>query len=144
MRTTGISGLENQFLPARNVNDQGLITLASTYGNDAFPIKDNLIRLGLGADFINDLSEAARKFDAALKNREKQLGQQKTATTKLEADIEYAMSIVRELAVIMRNVYARDPAKLALWESISRVEKVGHRPRPTDEDDEEPTPPAQG
>jgi len=142
VRITGLPGLENKFLPARHVRDQGLLTLARTYGNDAFPIKADLIRRGLGADFINDLSEAAQKFGAALVEREKQLFQQKEATSELEGKIEEAVHLVRELGVIVRNVYARDPAKLALWESVSHVEKAGRRSR-HDDDVPQPPPPAQ-
>ena len=54
------------------------------------------------------------------------------------------MSIVREIGVIVRNVYAKDPSKLALWESVSHVEKVARRSRPKDDGDNAPPPPAQG
>ncbi|MFL6333539.1 MAG: hypothetical protein ACJ754_09550 [Pyrinomonadaceae bacterium] len=36
---------------------------------------------------------------------------------------------MRELHVVVRNVYAEDPAKLALWESVSHVEKPTRRGR---------------
>lgn len=143
VRITGIPGLEDKFLPARHVPDQGLVTLARTYGNDAFPIKADLIKRALGADFINDLSEASQAFDSALNVRTQQLARQVEATAELEQKIERAMSIVRELGVIVRNVYAKDPAKLALWESVSHVEKTGRRSRPDEDDDNKSTPPAQ-
>lgn len=143
VRILDVPGLEDKFLPARKVNDQGLLTLAQTYGNDALPLKPDLIRRGLGTDFIDSLAEAAQAFDAALNERSRQLAKQVEATAELDDKIEFALSIVREIGVIVRNVYARDPAKLALWESVSHVEKVGRRSRPAD-DDNEPPPPAQG
>ena len=61
--------LEDKFRSPRDVNDQALITLARTYGTDAFPLKAELIRRGLSADFIADLDAAALAFDAALNKR---------------------------------------------------------------------------
>ena len=139
VRSTGITGLEDKFLPARDVPDQGLLTLARTYGNDAFPIKADLIKRGLGTDFINDLSEAAQAFDAALNERAQRLGRQVAATAKLERNIERGLRVVRELGVVVRNVYAKDPAKLALWESVSHVEKAGRRSH-HDDDTQPPSP----
>jgi hypothetical protein len=142
-RSTGITGLEDKFLPPRNVTDQGLLTLARTYGNDAFPIKADLIKRGLGPDFINDLSAASQAFDAALNERSQRLGKQVAATADLEHKIERGLRLVRELGVIVRNVYAGDPAKLALWESASHVEKAGRRSRHHDDGDTQAPPPAQ-
>lgn len=144
LRSTGLSGLENKFLPTRNVTDQNLLTLSRTYGSDAFPIKADLIKRGLGADFINDLSVAAQEFDEALDDREKQLVKQKEATLQLEGKIEGAVRIVRELGVIICNVYTEDSSKVALWESVSHVEKVPRRARQKEDDGSQPAPPAQG
>ncbi|MBV8858444.1 MAG: hypothetical protein JOZ02_16040 [Acidobacteria bacterium] len=144
VRVTGLPGLENKFLPARNVNDQGLITLARTYGNDAFPIKADLIKRALGADFINDLAVAAQAFDEAIKERPRLLNKQSEATTELDSQIDDALRIVRELGVIVSNVYANDPTKLALWETVSHVEKAGRRHGAGDDDNNnQPPPPAQ-
>jgi len=121
VRSTGITGTEEKFLPARAVPDQGMLTLARTYGNDAFPFKAELVKRGLGADFINDLSEASQAFDAALNERSQRLGRQVGATAELEHKIERGLRLARELGVIVRNVYADDPAKLALWESVAHV-----------------------
>lgn len=140
-RITGVAGLEDKFLPPREPPDQGLLTLARTYGTDAFSIKADLIKRGLGPDFINDLSGAGAAFDAALNERAQRLGRQVAATAGLNRDIERGLRVVRELGVIMHNVYVGDPAKLALWESVSHVEKAGRRTR--HEDDTQPPPPAQ-
>jgi hypothetical protein len=142
-RSTGITGLEDKFLPSRKVPDQGLLTLASTYANDAFHIKAQLIKRGLGPDFINDLAVASQAFDAALNERSLRLGKQVAATADLELKIERAMRIVRELGVVIENVYAADPAKLAHWESVSHVEKTPRRAPKEEDDGGESTPPAQ-
>ena len=142
VRIMGVTELEDKFLPARKVTDQGLLTLALTYANDALPLKPDLIRRGLGTDFIDSLTEAAQAFDAALKARSRQRAKRNEATAELDDRIEFAMGIVREINVIVSNVYAKDPAKLALWESVSHVEKVARRSRPKDGDNA-PPPPAQ-
>ena len=143
VRSTGITGLEDKFLPARHIPNQGLLTLTRTYGNDAFPLKAELVKRGLGADFIDDLLAAAQAFDAVLNEKAKRLGKQIAAMAELEQKIERGLRLVRELSVIVRNVYAGDLAKLALWESASNVEKIGHRSRREEADDTQPPPPAQ-
>lgn len=143
VRIADLPGLEDKFLPARIVPDQGLLTLSRTYENDAFPVKADLIKRGLGADFINDLSAAARAFGAALDERSRQFGKQVEATAEIDRHIQRGLRLVRELGVIVRNVYAKDPAKLALWESVSRVEKTGRRSRRAEDGDGQPTPPAE-
>jgi hypothetical protein len=51
------------------------------------------------------------------------------------------MYIVRELRVVVRNVY-KDPTKRTLWDSVSHVEKSPHRARQQG-DGNQPPPPAQ-
>ena len=143
-RITGLPGLKDKFRSPHDVPDQGLLTLARTYANDCLPIEAELIKRGLGIDFVEDFSRAAQAFDAALDERTQGLGKQVAATAEIDRHIERGLSLVREMGVIVRNVYARDPAKLTLWESLSHVEKAGRRSHPTDDDDSEPTPPAQG
>jgi hypothetical protein len=144
VRVTGLSGLEDKFLPPRHVPDLRLLTLAQTYGTDAFPIKAALIKKGLGVDFINDLAEATQKLDEEIKERERRLGKRIEATAGIGGKVEEAVRVVRELDVIVRNVYTRDPAKLTLWESVSHVEKSPRHSRQDDEGESQPAPPAQG
>lgn len=122
-------GLEDKFRSTHGVNDQDLITLARTYGNDAFPLRAELIKLGLGPDFINDLDVAASAFDAALNERTQKRGHRIAATAELDQHVKRGLQLVRELDVLVRNVYAKDPTKLALWESASHVEKLPRRSR---------------
>lgn len=134
-------GLEDKFLPPYKVPDQALLTLASTYGNDAFPFKAEFVKRGLSADFIAELSEAAVAFDSVINTRTQGLGRQIVATAEISEMIDLGRRIVRELGVVVRNVYADNPAKLALWRSVSHVERPARRARPK-EDGNQP-PPAQ-
>ncbi len=51
---------------------------------------------------------------------------------------------MRELGVIVRNVYAKDPTKLALWESVSHVEKASRRAPQEQDDGSQPPSASQG
>jgi hypothetical protein len=132
--------LEDKFRPLHGVSDQDLIILARTYGNDAFPLKAEFIKRGLGADFIADLDAAAIAFDAALNGRTQARGRQVEATAEIDRVLASGLQLVRELRVVVRNTYAHDPAKLALWESAFHVEKATHRGRKKDDDNNQPPP----
>jgi hypothetical protein len=134
--------LEDKFRSPRGINDQALLTLARTYGNDAFPLKAEFVKRGLGADFINELAEAAQGFEAALNERTQGRGKHVAATAGIDRLIDCGLQIVRVLRVLVLNAYAADPAKLALWESASHVEKPSHRTR-NHGDGNQPPPPAQ-
>jgi hypothetical protein len=133
--------LEGKFRSSHDIPDQDLIILARTYGNDAFPLKAELIKRGLGADFIADLDVAANTFDAALNGRRQARGRQVTATAEIDGVLAEGGRLVRELTVIVHNVYANDPAKLALWDSASHVEKPTRRGRKKGNGNQPPPPP---
>ena len=61
-----VPGLEDKFRVPGRIGDQALLTLARTFGNDAFPLKAEFVKRGLHADFIARLDEAAVAFDAAI------------------------------------------------------------------------------
>lgn len=133
-------GLADKFRSPHGISDQALLTLARTYGNDAFPLKADLIKLGLGADFIADLDAAAVALDAILNEKTQRRGRQVAATAEIDQLIDRGLQIVRELSVVVHNIYANDPTKLALWKSVSHVEKPPRRSRKK-KDNGDPTPP---
>jgi len=133
--------LKGKFLPPRDIGNRALVTLARTYGNDAFPLKADLIERGLRADFIADLDAAAIALDTALNEREKGLGRQHGATAGIDELTARGLSLVRELRVLVRNAYAKDPVKLALWKSVSHVEKPPRRSRKKKGNGGDPPPP---
>lgn len=133
-------GLEDKFRPTHGVSDQELIILARTYGNDAFPFKAELIKRGLGADLIADLDVATLALDESLNERTKRRGRRRTATTKIDLLVGRGLQIARELDVIARNIYANDSSKLALWESVSHIEKPPRKSRKKDNNNQPPPP----
>lgn len=67
------------------------------------------------------------------------------ATAALERNIERGLRVVRELSVIVRNVYVKDSSKRAFWESVSHVEKASRRTQQDEDDDDgSQPPPSQG
>jgi hypothetical protein len=134
--------LEDKFRSPRALSNQALLTLARTYGTDAFPLKADLIKRGLGADFIADLDAAANAFDAALNKRTQARDLTIAATAEINRLTTHGLRLVRELGVIVRNAYTNNPSKLALWDSASHVEKPPRRSRPNGNGNQ-PQPPAQ-
>jgi hypothetical protein len=132
--------LEDKFRSPRDINDQALLTLARTYGTDAFPLKADLIKRGLGADFIADLDAAALAFDSALNKRTQVRDLSIAATAEINRLLSHGLRLVRELGVVVRNTYADDPSKLALWDSASHVEKPPRRVRPKSDGNQTPPP----
>jgi hypothetical protein len=135
-------GLADKFRTPHGETDQGLITLAGTYTNDAFNLKAQLIKLGLSPDFIGELDAASQAFDAALNERTQSVGRRIAATAQLNEHVKRGLQIVRALGVLVCNVYADDPAKLALWESASHVEKPPRRSRPKGNNGNTPSTPS--
>lgn len=136
-------GLEEKFRMPRSITDQALLTLARTFGNDAFPLKAEFIKRGLHADFIAELDEAAVAFDAAINRKAQGRGKHVAATAAIDELVERGLRTVREMGALVRNTYAEDPPTLAAWESASHVERPTRRGR--NKSDGSPAPaPAQG
>ncbi len=116
-------GLDDKFRLPRGVTDQALLTLARTFGNDAFPLKAEFIKRGLAADFIAELDEASNAFDTAINRKAQGRGKHVAATAAIDEMIERGLRVVREIGALVRNTYDADPSTLAAWESASHVER---------------------
>ena len=121
--------LEDKFRSPRGLGGEALLTLARTYGNDAFPLKAELVKRGLGTDFIADLDAAAVAFNTARNERAQGRGRQVEATAEIDRLVDLGLQLVRELRVLVLNIYDNDPAKLALWVSASHIERPPRRSR---------------
>ena len=63
------------------------------------------------------------------------------ANAALDETLRQADDVVERLGAVVRNKYRDNPARLAEWESASRLERA---PRSKPEDDDEPPQPANG
>lgn len=122
-----IPGLEKKFRFTRDMKDQELLTTARMFASDALPLKDEFIKRGMPADFLDDLNEDLSAFEQALTQRTQSQDVQVNATATIDDLIERGMNIVRQLDPIMRNIFEDNPGKLAAWLSASRVERAPRR-----------------
>ncbi|PYS81100.1 MAG: hypothetical protein DMF67_17985 [Acidobacteria bacterium] len=116
-------GLEDKFRLPRGIGDEALLQLARTFASDAAPLKDEFIRRGLAATFIEDLNEEAEAFEAAITRKAQGRSAHVSASAEIDDLIERGMRTVRELDALFRNTFADDPATLAAWQSASHVER---------------------
>jgi len=114
-------GLEDKFRLPRGIGDEALLQLARTFASDAAPLKDEFIRRGLAATFIEDLNEEAEAFEAAITRKAQGRSAHVSASAEIDDLIERGMRTVRELDALFRNTFADDPATLAAWQSASHV-----------------------
>lgn len=126
-----LPGLEDKFRSPGQLKDQELLALARAYAADALPLKDEFIRRGMPADFIDELNEDIDDFEAAIA-RQMQAGSSKvSATASIEDLATQGMETLRELDPIMRNIFEGDAARYAAWTSARHIERAPRR-RPAD------------
>jgi hypothetical protein len=120
-------GVEEKFRFQRGLSDQALLQLARAFAADAEPLKDEFIKRGMPATFIEDLKEEAEAFEAAIGRKAQGRSAHVAASAEIDDLIEQGMRVVRELDALFRNTFADDPATLAKWESASHVERRAPR-----------------
>ncbi|MCA1558239.1 MAG: hypothetical protein LC731_06845 [Acidobacteria bacterium] len=117
-------GISNTFrLPKTNA-DEALINDARAFVTSATPLKSEFLQYEMPATFIEDLTDAIEEFEEATGSRNLNTRKRVSATAALRDALERGMQIKRELDPIVRNKYRNNPAKLAAWESASRVERA--------------------
>jgi hypothetical protein len=120
-------GLESKFRVPRSIGDQALILLARAFASDAAPLKDQFVKRGLAATFIEDLNADIEEFETAINRKSQGKEAHVSATAGIDDSIEHGMQTVRELDALVRNLFADDPMTLAAWQSASHVEKHTRR-----------------
>ncbi|PYS47158.1 MAG: hypothetical protein DMF68_16740 [Acidobacteria bacterium] len=122
-----IPGLEDKFRRPYNVGDQTLLAVARAFAQDAAPLKDEFIRRGLPANFLEDLNADIEAFEASINDHAQKIGERVAATASINAPVERALNAVRELDAIVRNIFRDDAATLAEWTSASHTERSAKR-----------------
>lgn len=110
---------------------------AAAYGmaNAAAPFIGVFTTAGLPADFIAQLGNAADALVLSLSERSQSRGRQSGATKGLKSMLSAGRRIVHVLDAFVKSALKDDPALLANWNSVKRVQLVAVRPAT-------PTPPA--
>jgi hypothetical protein len=118
-------GLEDKFrIPRGNANDVVLLNAARAFAADALPLKDEFIRYGLPADFLDRLNAAIAVFEQAIDSQQRSRRSQVSATTGLDDAIERGVNKVRQLDAVVRNKFRDDAAKLAEWENARHTRRA--------------------
>lgn len=137
-----IPGQEENFRFDTRLKEQDLLTVARTAAVKALPIKAEFTKRALRIDFLEVLQASANIIEQSRSDRAEQKHAHVNATATIGSMIEAGMKRVRELDIIMRNLFADDPGMLAAWISASHVERPTRRRRNTPAPQPPPTPTA--
>jgi hypothetical protein len=119
-------GLEDKFRLPRNSGVREWIAAARSFAQDAEPLKQEFVRRGFNANFIDALKAGTDALEHSIESRAQKSGERVTATAAVDAAIERGTNAVRELDAIVRNVFRDDAATLAGWTSASHTERSPH------------------
>lgn len=125
-------GLQERFRQPRDKrNDQQLIAAARAFATDATPLRAELIRNELPANFIEHLNADIEAFEASITNQNRCREARISVVESIDAAIDRGVEAVRQLDAIVRNKFRDDPATLAAWTCASYTERVRHHtPQP--------------
>ena len=133
-RTT--PGLNDKFRMPHNSSEQEWLAAARSFAANAVPLKDEFVRRGLNADFIEDLDAGVGELQESIGVKAEKTGARVAAGVAVSESSESGRDAVRELDAVVRNVFRDDPSVLAEWESASHVERAarraGHEAPPAD------------
>lgn len=116
-------------------DDDLLKRTALAFATNAAEIEDDLIALGFEEDFIEDLQERVRKFGEADNDKNAGLQGQVGSGDGLDDVIDEGLLVLKQLNVLMKNLYKADAVKRGEWLTAAHVERVwtsGKKKPPTD------------
>jgi hypothetical protein len=117
-------GIGAQFAMPRGGGDQPVLNRAQAFVAQATPIAVEFTKRGLPANFVSGLAAAINPMMSAIEAQNEALGEETAATAAVTAAQAQLKDAVRELSPIVSNVFHDDPARLAAWQSASRVERA--------------------
>lgn len=138
-----IPGFEEKFRFSARLKDQDLLATARSFLADAEPYKDEFIRRGLPADFLDDLRADIAAFERAITRKLKGTETHVTSSAAIDDLIDEGVRTIRQLDPIMRNMFAAEPAILAAWLSAIHVERAPRRSKTKKTPTPTPPPPSQ-
>ncbi|MDT4898036.1 MAG: hypothetical protein QOH25_3113 [Acidobacteriota bacterium] len=132
---SSLPNIGNSFRVPNNNGDEALLNAARAFVAAATPLKVEFTRRELPESFLDDLNTSIDQFESAVNSRNLNTEKRVSATASIKNALERGMRLRRELDAIVRNKFRADAAKVAAWESASRVERPPRRKKTT------PTPP---
>lgn len=110
--------------------NEAFATRATAFVEQAEPLRDDLLSLGLPEDFLTLLAARVADFKAAEQAKSTGLQSRVGAGEGLDADLRAGLAAVRQLNVILKNLYRNNPTQLAAWRTAARVHRTGSRKAP--------------
>jgi hypothetical protein len=135
-------GTAEKFRLPSNKDGETWLACARGFSTEAVPLEDEFVRRGMAPDFVDDLKARILAVEQAAAGQAQAWAARVAATAGLAEAAQKGFEAVRELDIIVRNIYGDNEAELAAWESASRVERAPHHA----EEEESPAqpPPAEG
>ena len=118
-------------MPRGNVSTPRLVSAAKGMADAAVPFTAIFVDHGLPADFVARTNTAADALLASVTVRKTNRGQRGGATRGLKARLSAGRKLVRVLDAFVQTALKDDPALLANWNIIKRVNLVARRPQST-------------
>jgi hypothetical protein len=127
---TSTPGLRDKFRLPRGAGVQVWLAAARSFADEAELNKDEFIRRGMDADFVDTLRASTATVDASVNTKAQKSSAKVGATKAVGEAAEEGRAAVRELDAVVRNVFHNDPSVLAEWESASHVERATRHAKP--------------
>jgi hypothetical protein len=121
------SGLADKFRLPKSKRAQDWLAAARSFATDAEPLKDEFIRRGMAATFLDDYHSRIHAVEQSMEGRAQTSAAHVSDTVSVAEAAERGRQVVRELDAVLRNIFADNHAALAEWESASRVERAPRR-----------------
>jgi hypothetical protein len=104
-----------------HTSDVAVITAARSFLNQAEPLHDQFVALGLSPTCLTELREAADAFDAAMADRRAGRAGVAAIQAGIKAALAQGCDAARTLDIAVVNTVGQDPVLLAAWQRDRRV-----------------------
>ncbi len=106
-------GVQDKFRMPAGQSVQEVLTTARAFAAEAETLKDEFVRRGKPADFLEDFNARIEKVKQSLDGRAQKSAARISSRVAVAGAAQSARDAVREFDPIVRNVFADDPAALA-------------------------------
>ncbi len=124
------AGVSQSFRMPQTNGDESLINSARAFVEAATPLKTQFTSREMPSTFLEDLTATVAQFEESVTNHNQQRATRTAATASLKDALAQILDLRRELDPIVRNKFRDDPAKLAMWESSSHLERAPKKAAP--------------
>jgi hypothetical protein len=109
-------------LPRGSTKPESLIAIAEAMAEAAQPYADRLVAAGRPADFVAQLRAAASALREAVQARPRHVTRRIGANASIQDAVVRSRRALRVLDAMMQGRFIDDPALLAEWRSVARID----------------------